>query len=41
MDYFADLHVHVGCAQNRPVKITASKKIHPNILMLVSKIIIY
>ncbi len=26
MDYFADLHVHVGCAQNRPVKITASKK---------------
>jgi uncharacterized protein (TIGR00375 family) len=32
MEYFADLHVHVGCVQNRPVKITASKKMTlPNI----------
>lgn len=27
MVYFADLHVHIGCAKNRPVKITASRKL--------------
>lgn len=27
MEYFADLHVHIGRAKNRPVKITASKKL--------------
>jgi len=27
MDYFADLHVHIGSAKDKPVKITASRKL--------------
>jgi len=27
MEYFADLHVHIGRAQNKPVKITASRNL--------------
>ncbi|HHW02681.1 MAG TPA: TIGR00375 family protein [Thermoanaerobacterales bacterium] len=27
MEYFADLHVHIGTAKNRPVKITASRQL--------------
>jgi len=27
MEYFADLHVHIGSARNKPVKITASRKL--------------
>jgi hypothetical protein len=27
MEYFTDLHVHIGTAKNKPVKITASRQL--------------